>query len=37
MRLLHIDASPRDERSRSRQVADHYIAALGAQDVTLEV
>jgi FMN-dependent NADH-azoreductase len=27
-RLLHIDASPRDTRSRSRHIADHYLACL---------
>lgn len=29
MKLLHIDASPRGDRSRSRVVADGFIAALG--------
>jgi len=31
-RLLHIDASPRAERSRSRHVADIFLAALAERD-----
>ncbi|RVT43536.1 FMN-dependent NADH-azoreductase [Sphingobium algorifonticola] len=37
MRLLHIDASPRDTRSRSRAVADHFLAALAAMRPALVV
>ncbi|HSQ99265.1 MAG TPA: NAD(P)H-dependent oxidoreductase [Sphingomicrobium sp.] len=33
MRLLHIIASPRGERSRSRSVADHFVRHLGDAEV----
>ncbi len=36
-RLLHIDASPRPERSRSRAVAGTFLAALSQRDGTYEV
>lgn len=37
MRLLHIDASPRAERSRSRTVADAFVTALRARQGNLSV
>jgi FMN-dependent NADH-azoreductase len=36
-RLLHLDASPRGERSRSREVAGHFLAALAERQPGLEV
>jgi FMN-dependent NADH-azoreductase len=33
MRLLHIIASPRGERSRSRAIADHFLDHLGAAEI----
>jgi FMN-dependent NADH-azoreductase len=36
-RLLHIDASPRAERSRSRAVADTFLAALSLRNGSFEV
>ncbi len=36
-RLLHIDASPRAERSRSRAVADTFLAALASRDDSYQI
>ncbi len=36
-RLLHIDASPRGERSRSRTVAETFLTALGERDAAPEI
>lgn len=37
MKLLHVDASPKGERSNSRALSRHFIASLRAQDVEFEV
>lgn len=38
MRLLHVIGSPRGERSRSRAIADHFIAVLGpAEQEVLDI
>lgn len=37
MKLLHVDASPKGERSNSRALGRHFIASLRAQGVQLEV
>ncbi|MBZ9780972.1 NAD(P)H-dependent oxidoreductase [Pseudomonas sp. REP124] len=37
MKLLHIDASPKGQRSNSRALARHFIACLREQNVELEI
>jgi FMN-dependent NADH-azoreductase len=37
MKLLHVDASPKGERSNSRALARHFIASLREYEVALEV
>lgn len=37
MKLLHVDASPKGERSNSRALARHFIACLREQNVELEI
>jgi FMN-dependent NADH-azoreductase len=37
MKLLHIDASPRDKRSRSRTVADNFLVALAEREDAPEI
>ncbi|WCM48624.1 NAD(P)H-dependent oxidoreductase [Pseudomonas sp. WJP1] len=37
MKLLHVDASPKSERSNSRALARHFIACLREQNVALDI